>query len=495
MNYLFKINANSLLCGITLFLIIIMVFSFEFINPFYPLLFSIGISTIIICIIFPSIMLGFVTFYIPMEAFILAFIPTDINKDIIGLGPELILISLLFSLLLNFFKNKKKLHLNFIDHLLIILISWSLVTSILSEVNIFHMVNGFRVLFRFVLVYVACRLIWDPFKSWRKLVNTLYFFIFFEVILGIVQSIGKRFSPTTWNLFGENPSNLAHTFFGVQGTLIRYDQYGTFLAIAGLVMFSNYINISRKNNKYLLAFVLTVIGIILSTSRQALVFIILGALILFLLSNIKHKKFKFKYYILTVGFFGSFLYIALSQFNGGNIIETTGRNPFELLTSLFEKDTFALEKTTNFRLYYLFYISPLLIKEHFWGMGLGTFGSVFSRETYLPIYQNMGLYDNFLSYIADVNWVSIIGQIGIFGTLLFLFFFISVSRKSLKYLKRSSDDEEISVVLSLAIAISIGFVVLGFLGPNYEIRTTSFYLWFLLGIANRFMIDSKKFKD
>lgn len=420
--------------------------------------------------------------YLPLERIFLAWLPANVDT-ILSAGPEALCIFIIVCMLIK--NNFKVPKLNIIDYCLFLIVTWAILTSIIHESSVFDVIAGFRLFFRGLLIYWIIRL--TSLKSdviFKDFSKVLVIMSICQSILGILQIVGKKVTPSYWNSFGAN-GIMQNSLFGVQGTFGRYDQYGMFLSFAAIVLLSKYIY-HQKEKLTLFAVGLSVIGIFISTSRQALVLFIIGALILFLPSLKRIANLKITFVITYVVLFVSLLaYWFMPSLN----LDVNGRNPFELFSSLFNPETYNAQQNVNFRMYYLLNVGPWLMDNHFWGMGLGTFGALFSLYEYTPLYYSLGLKDNFLNYIADVNWVSVIGQLGVPGVLLILTSWVSLAISS--FIKGNLSPKYKAICLATT-AITVCFTLSGLFGPNFEIKTNAMFFWLLLGLFSKIEKNSLK---
>jgi hypothetical protein len=419
--------------------------------------------------------------YLPLESFFVSAIPIKF-QNVVGLFPEGILI-MIFTVFL--IKKEGRFKFYAIDFILIVLLLWGLIVTIINKVDLFYVVNGFRVLFRYSLVFYAVRFVSEPLELFKRVITILKGLAVFEVVFGLLQIIGKQVSPSYWNNLGNN-IGLRDSLLSIQGTLPRYDQYGMFLSFVSIIIFSTYITSPKKQNNNLFVLFLISIGIIISTSRQAMLMFLIGNLIILYL-NRRSFSFSKKSFLLLLLTINVFTLAVIAYLLASPSLEMNGRNPLVLITSLADPNTYEIDKQLNFRLYYLFVIGPQLIKDHFIGLGFGTFGETFSVQYMNWVYDKFGLDDPFfIRFIADVNWVTILGQLGLIGVSLFAGYLISIIAVARKYLKIVTDEYGMAL-LGSCMAITTCSIIAGFLGPNFEIRTNSIFLWLISGLAISFV--------
>ncbi len=443
------------------------------IQPIFTLILILSVSFLFFTVRYTNQAFFLGILFIVLEGFIASFFTSELIQNVIGLIPELIFSIVLVLLII---KSKFSLpSLKIYDYILFIIILWSLLISIIQHSDPYLLAFGFRSFFRLILMYWIIRIIGFSRKILlEKLVTLLVILVLFEFGVVLFQIIGKNLiGPSTWNTFGDNLVMSSSTF-GAQGTFNRYDALGMFFGFSSIILLGFFVFYEHKK-LYLFAFFLSIFGIITSTSRQALVVAVIGALIIFAspLKNSNKGRLLFSgiYIIALLSLIGYFIL-------PDELLSGEGRNPFELIGSLFDASTYSTEKNQNFRLYFITQIGSWLIHNHFWGMGLGTFGATFSFDQFEWLYRSLGLTDNFLNYTADVNWISILGQLGVVGVVGFVVFF-SLVFFSLFYKGIKKQDG----LLIITAAITITWAISGLFGPNFEIKSNAMFFWIFLGLS------------
>ncbi|WP_270577990.1 O-antigen ligase family protein [Caldibacillus thermoamylovorans] len=442
-------------------------------QPFLPPIILLGLAFLLLSVKYtiPAFFTGLL--FIVIEGFVSSFFTSPLIIDAIGLIPEIIFFDVLAVL---FIKRKFSIpNFNLYDYILLLLISWSIFISLFQHGDLFLTAFGFRLLFRFILIYWIVKMLNVKKEDFLEQVSRfLIVIVFIESGLALFQVLGKvLIGPAHWNTFGNNLI-MSTSVFGVQGTFNRYDMLGMFLGFSSIVILGYYL-FYRKTKIYLIAYLAALFGVFVSTSRQAIIISIIGALVLFLSPIKRALKVKIAFISVYIIVFGGLLLKLIVPDIG---LTSEGRNPIELFFSLFDSSTYSTEKHENFRLYFITVIGSWLTENHFWGMGLGTFGATFSFEQFEWLYLSLGLNDNFSNYIADVNWISILGQIGVIGLVgfclfLLIFFFKSIYKGSVQS----------NGILLIASAIALTWMISGLFGPNFEIKSNAMFFWLFLGLA------------
>jgi hypothetical protein len=122
--------------------------------------------------------------------------------------------------------------------------------------------------------------------------------------------------------------------------------------------------------------------------------------------------------------------------------------------------------------------SPLI------GLGPGTFGgqaTFHDQAFYDRLNVGLLLSDPKHTYVADVEWMTVFGQLGLLGLLGFIALFVQIWRLAYRAFKTSN--QEMTRRLALAtMALVLVWIAVGFTGPNFELRPISIWIWILPGM-------------
>lgn len=438
--------------------------------PLQVLTIFIGAMLLIYTILRPYKVFVFIAAYIPFEYTINSFIPES-YQNLFGLIPESILFLILIRIA--FKKDRRKIKFTTIDFTLVVVTLLGITISIHNKISMFYVINGIRVLFRYISVFYICRMLKKPTDFLRKEIGTFRNILIVEIFIGIIQACLKKVGMLDIKY--------------INGSIARYDQYATFLAIVCIFIYSKYFISKKKNKLDLLLICIACALILISTSRQGFIFLIVGILMI-ILSNSKNinikRKLKYVMIFISSAILLMFLYYLITNTNS-LLNEGSGRNAFKSIFSLFQAETYVVDINKNFRLYFIFGVGSFLIKNYFWGMGWGTFGATYSVDYELVnnVYRILDVDDSFrINFIADVNWITLVGQIGIIGSILFCISLLLIAYKSYKSVKKTTDIYS-RIIFSACIGIIVPMIIVAFLGPHFEIRTSSFYMWLIAGLA------------
>lgn len=118
------------------------------------------------------------------------------------------------------------------------------------------------------------------------------------------------------------------------------------------------------------------------------------------------------------------------------------------------------------------------------GLGPGTFGgqaTFHDQAFYDRLNVGLLLSDPKHTYVSDVEWMTIFGQLGLLGLLGFVAIFVQIWRLAYRAFKTSG--QEMTRRLALAtMALVLVWIVVGFTGPNFELRPVSIWIWILPGM-------------
>jgi hypothetical protein len=85
-------------------------------------------------------------------------------------------------------------------------------------------------------------------------------------------------------------------------------------------------------------------------------------------------------------------------------------------------------------------------------------------------------------YVNDVNWITMLGQFGLFGVTAFAVALLRLFLQAVRLGRHHPEPSARAIGLAAAAAVPAA-CLLGFLGPNFETRAFSLHLWMLLGLS------------
>jgi hypothetical protein len=92
----------------------------------------------------------------------------------------------------------------------------------------------------------------------------------------------------------------------------------------------------------------------------------------------------------------------------------------------------------------------------------------------------------------DNNWMSILGETGLFGLACWLGIFYVLFKSSV-YVFEKSNDKFVSNFGAGFAGVCVAMAIVGFFGPYFEFRASMFYFWLLAGIMILFWKSVKQY--
>jgi O-antigen ligase len=265
----------------------------------------------------------------------------------------------------------------------------------------------------------------------------------------------------------------------VFSTLGRYDTLGTYLSILILLITSLYWARAIPKKYYYWFAMLSLSALILSYSRQSWLVTMVGFLILMVL----HKKF---HYLFSLGVFSAITILVLLVFFSGYIYYSSDQANVSFLNRIlepFSQRYLEISRYSYGRLFVIFEVSRrILDRAPLLGFGPGNFGTLTARFLGRDFSSLIDLNPESARLINDVNWVTILGQVGLIGTILFGIILILMIVRSRKIF-RLTEDPVLRGYAGSLVAILVAFIIMGFFGPNFEVRQVSFFVWAIAGIV------------
>jgi len=270
-----------------------------FVSPWKVLAFFLSIALLIVVYERPTWMLAFLAVFIPLEPFLLKFVPDELYIFAKYFSEVLIYLLLGMTFLKRYLAGEKRettsLDLPFVLLLVVILAS---AVSNFTDPGI--AVLGARQIIRFMLLFFAVVLIAPSREYMRKLIVLMLGLVFFESLLGILQAatfgaLDAFLLPSERRVYDSiTLTGGTEQFWApgqrVFGTLGRYDQLGLFLTFFMLLLSGwVYEIVKGKWHRYFFGlFTVASIALVLTYSRASWFGFLLG----FLYIAVRIKKDK-----------------------------------------------------------------------------------------------------------------------------------------------------------------------------------------------------------
>lgn len=434
----------------------------------------------------------FLIVFIPLEEFLEKWIPRGVLFEGIRFSGEALLFALFILVILNKVKHGFRWYRTPIDIPLLVFVGTVFVSAIVNNSPPFMVVLGIRPLIRYTLVFYILTQLGVTKQFFERCFTLSLFMATLVGAIGLMQTV-IGYPLTNLLIPGDvviggvlARAGLRHNVAPrtyIFSTMGRYDTLGVFLLFFILLTIGAFVMADRQWRKKILLFV--IIGFpafALTFSRQSWLGLVVGVGIMVLISRWRDfQRIRFLYF---AGMILVPLLILLAlpyarYFSGDSV---TQASLVERALEPFSQRYFEISRYSYGRLFVIFDVGKRLIRiAPFWGLGPGQFGSLTARFFNVPFWELVDVPENAAHFINDVNWIVILGQVGLIGTLSFLWIFLNLFWASRKRYLRLGAGVVKGIVLAYA-AIIIVYLLIGFLGPNFEVRQISFYIWLWGGL-------------
>lgn len=363
------------------------------------------------------------------------------------------------------------------------------ISAALNNTPTAGLVLGVRPLLRYVMVfYIALNLELEDVAIERLLRSALVMAIGVSVVALMQSAVGgpltEILAPRDVEVSGRLVRPSVRGQVGertrVFATLGRYDTLGTFLSLMLLIGLSTVT--SRIRSLRIWAILLWCVGVpalLLSYSRQSWLALYVGVLASLAVAR--------RWVLFSAGVLSPLGIVVLAAVVPDAVFYSGDQGEVQFVNRIlepFSSEYLEISRDSYGRLFVMTTVAAnMFAGAAGFGFGPGSFGSQVVRFLgQESMGARVGVPDTAAVLIGDVNWVSLFGQFGLVGLLTYagaLFFLLRRARMSVR-----DADRPISLAVGRAMcAIVPAFVVLGFFGPNLEVRQVSFYVWLLGGIA------------
>ena len=259
-----------------------------------------------------------------------------------------------------------------------------------------------------ICIFFIANLIYDDKKRITLIINSI---IFSSIIMGLKVAI--EFGPLVF----VNGSR------GATGELMSANTIGMIAAIAGV--FCVYKIKNEKTNKglYIIACVLNIIILLLSASRKALLFLLIPIMIYYIFSSkniINTLRKIIVSFIISIIAFGAIMKVPVLYNTIGNRIETM------IYGFLGYGET---DASTSLRLRMIAFGIEWFQEKPYLGYGINNYKTLLGKEN--TSFGREGVY-------AHNNYIELLVDIGIIGTILYYYIYITILNKGIKNSKKLS---------------------------------------------------------
>ena len=358
---------------------------------------------------------------------------------------------------------------------------------------------GVRQIIRFIILFAAVALLPPDRVFVKRLILIVFSLTLFESALGIFQAlIGTSADhfliPEVRKVIGDVQLTTGTNQFWESGqrvfaTMGRYDQLGTFLCLTlllGVGMLYDHrkplIAILHFRLQAVALFLLGLPALVLTYSRASWFGFALGVFVIGWFVK-KDKKILFSTLGLASVFF---VYLLFSWGVVSQLIDTPRQTVLERLSESISPERWRGEYYGLGRLYYIVH-TPLDIvsRSPLFGVGPGSYGggavaALHYTEQYNRAHLPFGIYGT-EGYI-DNNWFSLWAESGTLGMIFYLWMYLVLFRMALRTYHNSNDPYVKGLAIGFA-AVLIAVAFNAFTSTILEIRTVAFYLWLYAGFV------------
>ncbi len=463
-----------------------------------PAAMSIIATCVLIALSWRNVFWGilFLAVYTPLEPFLLKFVPDEMYLYL-RCGGEGFMVLLL---LIIFFKSKIYARTP-LDLPLLCFIVVGLVSMIINYepgVPWYAGFLGLRQILRYVVLYYI--VVWAKLTRPQiiLLLKVMAGLVLLEVSLGLAQAlIGERadmfFLPGKRREFPALDLVAGVEQFWLSGqrvfaTLGRYDRLGVFLSFF-LLIFSGLV-FELKNiraRKILLGLIiLSLPTFFLTYSRLSW----LGFLFGLFFMGIIFKRSRALIAIFSISLLTLFLYLSffviMNQTRASRLTDRSYMAPAERILEAFSPKAWREGYKGFGRPYFLAEAPSKIIARHpVFGVGTGQFGGGVAASLGLRLrYDEAGLPFGIEGKAGQIdnNWFALWGEFGTLGLLAWILMLALCVKTSYTLWQRSPDPLSRGLGLGFLGAL-LGASLIAFLGPYFEVRQLSMYLWVFAGIV------------
>jgi hypothetical protein len=436
----------------------------------------------------PLAALAFLSVYLPLEPFLLTFVPDGAYVFARFLSEALIYV-LVAVVVWKRFVGKMTPHPTPIGLPFVLFVVIAVSSTIINFVPPTVALLGLRQMLRFILVFFIVVHV-SPSRTYvRRLTFAMFTIVLFEAGLGLTQAVvGEPLDllllPSETRTLGDfvlTPGVVQTWEPGTRvfATLGRYDRLGTFLTFF-LLLGAAFLYESKDRRdvrRFWWLFFLGVPALALTFSRSAWFGFLLGFFFMALLVK-KDRRVLYA----TVACLGVLIgYLFYSGIAVGTLTDVPGQTVVERFFEAFSYERWRGEYEGLGRLFWIVQTVAVVVPAApVFGFGPGQYGggaaaALGNARAYDQLGLPFGVYGTD-GYI-DNNWFSLWGETGTLGLAFYLWMFLSLFVYTMRVYRSAKRDAFVRA-LSLGFAACMIAVALhAFLATFLEVRTLAFYLW------------------
>ena len=415
--------------------------------------------------------------YLPLDGFFLKWLPvSQYNQLIISQIPDALILLSFLGILISRTMNRQRINLIGYNTDVIFLGFLVLINLVplVTGADLFTTIINQKALVRYILlIYIVLNIQMTPWKV-KWLIRALVFIFIAEMLIGVAELISPTaaffFLPQvfTESIGGVEVLSLSQReymrFGDIFGTMDKTIEYGMFLLVGLILWIAHFFKTPRK---YWIGAVIFMVMIYFSGSRSAF---FTGIFILLIHQYFRGKvvrKMVYAFLLIPV-------ILIVILFVDINFTDN------QLLFAFTSK---YLDIARKQRLGIILVMLPAFFSSSFWGLLFGfTADRAFLLDRFGSIPDRPVLLWESADQIEDVYWVALLYYYGIFGFLLFLTFLYKLWVPLRSSIRRYGQHFENPIVIS-AVLLLAASLPLNLFNQAFEVRTYSFYLWLMVGLA------------
>lgn len=387
-----------------------------------------------------------------------------VNNPLVGYLDEIVILSITVISFLNILKTRRINKTSIIFSILLITflilgVSSSIINSKSSPTTL---IGGSFLAIKFWLIVISLMNLSIDKNTEKTLIDSV---TFAEKIVAIVAIFNFLFPDLYYILFPNSHMSKRFGFLSICSIFDHPGKYGWFMLLSGIV---HYVKFKRGGESKEFKYALISILFAIFSFRTKVIVGVIGCMTYYLLFLDKKNVSKILRNTLIAITLSSLTLFVFSE-----LIENTYTLYFTN-----EKGVSARQSLSQ--------NSTVIATEYFpLGVGFGKYATWYSSKDYSEYYYKYkmnriyGLSPEFSSYIMDVYWPAILGEVGVFGVLIYIYMLVSIGRLlhiSLGYNKNN-------IFLNISILLLIQTIIESFGEPSFNSSPQNILVGTIVGIA------------
>lgn len=441
----------------------------------------------------PRWTLLFLAVWIPLEPFLLKFVPDELYLYGRYFSEGLIYI-LALTVFIRLLLGRKRWKQTPIDFPFVLFLLVLIISVVANAVPSSIAILGIRQILRFVVLFFVVMYLYPAQDFVRRLISVMLVVVALESVLAVAQALGggaldEFLIPSERKFFESIQLTTGVSQFWDPGsrvfaTLGRYDQLGTFLSffllLAVGLLYERGLG-ARRQQSLRAVLALGLAALLLTYSRASWFGLLIG--LVFIGIWLMRDRRIFIGLLLFLGIVGGYLVYS------GIVVRalTEERGTQTVAERFFESFSYERWRSEYFGLGRLYWIvqTPLTVVRHapLFGVGPGSFGggaaaALGNTRAYAALGLPFGV-SGTEGYI-DNNWFSLWGETGTIGFALYLWIYGALLVALVRVFRWSTDPFIRGLAAGLSGAL-LAVALQAFLGTYLEVRTLALYVWLIAG--------------